>query len=82
MHGGLTYCARLLGRKQLSFAKEVIAWRHSGIGEVSLEEQYVRADNNPRESREREVKETKFGFRSQECENKPRGPARLGMTNK
>ena len=43
---------------------------------------YVRADNSLHEFREREVKKTEFGFCSQECENKPRGPARLGMTNK
>ena len=43
---------------------------------------YVRADNSLRKFREREVKKTEFGFFPQECENKPRGLARLGMTNK
>ena len=43
---------------------------------------YVRADNSLREFRERKVKKTEFGFCSQDCENKPRGPARLGMKNK
>ena len=38
---------------------------------------YVRADNSLRKFCEREVKKTEFGFCSQECENKPRGPARL-----
>ena len=39
MHGGITYYVKLLGRKQLLFAKEVIDHRHSGIGEASLEAQ-------------------------------------------
>ena len=43
---------------------------------------YVRPDNSLRKFDEREVKKTEFGFCSQECEIKPRGPARLGMKNK
>ena len=42
---------------------------------------YARFDDSLRRSGEREVKKQNWVY-SQECENKPRGPARLGMTNK
>ena len=43
---------------------------------------YVGSEKCLRKFCEREVKKTEFGFCSRECENKPRGPARLEMTKK